>query len=61
MTTEELIKKLESAPKDADVLYLHNKYGKILIDTVEIKEEHTIAGDKFHTVTFSGSYKEEDD
>ena len=61
MKVEELIKKLEPAPKDADVLYMHNKHGRILIDTIEIKEEQTVAGAKFHTVTFSGSYKENDE
>lgn len=59
MTVQELIEELKNAPLDAEVLYVHNKYGRITIDTVEIKEEHTLAGENYNTVTFSGSFEEE--
>ena len=59
MTVEELKNELNKLPVDADVMYLHNQYGRIHIDTVDLKEETSLTGRKYFTVTFSGSHKED--
>lgn len=58
MTKIELLKHIESAPDNAEILYVHNQYGRIVVDTVEIKEENKLSGEKFHTITFSASFEE---
>ncbi len=59
MTVKEVIEKLSNMPEDAELLYLHNQYGRIAIDTIDLKEEKTLTGRTFHTVTFSGEFEED--
>lgn len=61
MTVQELVDILAAMPSDADMLYLHNEYGRISIDKVEMKEETLLTGEKYNTVTLSGSFKEEEE
>ena len=61
MTVQELIDILAAMPLDADMLYLHNEHGRISIDKVEVKEETLLTGEKYNTVTLSGSFKEEEE
>ena len=58
MTVKELIDKLKELPNDAIVMYRHNKYGRIDIDTVVHTEEELLFGHKIHTVTLEGEHKE---
>ena len=59
MTVEELIKKLMELPQEAIVMYRHNKYGRIDIDTVDSEEELLLSGGYIRTVTLSGKFKED--
>ena len=58
MTVKELIEALKKQPKDAIVMYRHNKYGRIDIDKVEYAEEELLFGHKIKTVTLEGESKE---
>ena len=58
MTVKELIEILKKQPKDAIVMYRHNKYGRIDIDTVDYSEEQLLFGCKIKTVTLEGKVKE---
>ena len=57
MTVKELINELKKLPKDATVMYRHNKYGRIDIDKVEYSEEKLLFGCKIKTVTLEGEAK----
>ena len=59
MTVEELIKKLMELPQESIVMYRHNKYGRIDIDTVNFEEELMLSGGYIRTVTLSGKFKED--
>lgn len=60
MTVEELIYKLMKLPQESIVMYRHNKYGRIDIDTVEFEQELLASGGGYiRTVTLSGKYKED--
>lgn len=59
MTVKELIDELKRQPKNAIVMYRHNKYGRIDIDAVVYSEEKLLFGNKLQTVTLEGSYKED--
>lgn len=59
MTVKELMVELEKMPEDATVMYKHNQYGRVDIDTVTYDEEKLYSTDCFKTVTFEGSYKED--
>ena len=61
MTVEELINELIKLPQEAIVMYKHNKYGRINIDTVKFDEELLWTGGYIRTVTLEGMFKEEDD
>jgi len=54
MTVKELIEALKKEPSDALVMYRHNKYGRIDIDTIVHTEEELLFGHKIHTVTLEG-------
>lgn len=58
MTVRELIEKLKKHPKDAIVMYRHNKYGRIDIDQITYSEEQLLFGEKIKTVTLEGKVKE---
>ena len=58
MTVKELIDVLKKQPKDAIVMYRHNKYGRIDIDDVIYSEEQLLFGQKIKTVTLEGRTKE---
>ena len=58
MTVKELIELLKKQPKDAVVMYRHNKYGRIDIDKVDYSEEQLLFGKKIGTVTLEGKTKE---
>ena len=58
MTVEELINRLSKCPPEAIVMYRHNKYGRIDIDTIEVQEELMLSGGYIRTVTFEGKYEE---
>jgi len=58
MTVKELIENLKKQPSDAIVMYRHNKYGRIDIDTIHYSEEELLFGYKIKTVTFEGESKE---
>jgi len=58
MIVKELIEELKKLPADAYVMYRHNKYGRIDIDTIIHTEEELLFGRKIHTVTFEGKTKE---
>lgn len=59
MTVKELIDQLKELPKDTIVMYRHNKYGRIDIDTIVHTEEQLLFGHKIHSVTFEGKAKED--
>lgn len=58
MTVKELIEVLKKQPKDATVMYRHNKYGRIDIDKITYSEEKLLFGQKIGTVTLEGETKE---
>lgn len=58
MTVKELINELKKMPKDATVMYRHNKYGRIDIETVTYSEDRLLFGCKLKTVTIEGNTKE---
>lgn len=58
MTVKELIEKLKKQPDDAIVMYRHNKYGRIDIDTISYSEEELLFGRKIKTITLEGESKE---
>ena len=58
MTVKELIDELKKLPKDATVMYRHNKYGRIDIDEIHYSEEQLLFGCKLKTVTLEGQAKE---
>lgn len=59
MTVEELISELMKLPQESIVMYRHNKYGRIDIDTVEFEQELMCSGSYIKTVTLSGKYEED--
>lgn len=59
MTIEELINELSKLPQESIVMYRHNKYGRIDIDTVDFDQELLYSGGYIRTVTLSGRYEEE--
>ena len=58
MTVKELIEALKQQSKDAIVMYRHNQYGRIDIDTITYTEEELLFGHKIKTVTLEGEVKE---
>ena len=58
MTVKELIEALKEYPNDAYVMYRHNQYGRIDIDTIIRTEEELLFGRKIQTVTLEGEAKE---
>lgn len=54
MTVKELIDLLKKQPKDAVVMYRHNRYGRIDIDELRYSEEELLFGKKIKTVTLEG-------
>lgn len=59
MTVKELVDILKDIPPYYEVLYLHNKYGRIEVDTVETKVEHLLNDENYYTVTLSGAFEED--
>ena len=59
MTVEELIQELSKLPQESIVMYRHNKYGRIDIDTVDFEQELKYSGGYMRTVTLSGKYEED--
>lgn len=61
MTVEELVNKLLSLPQESIVMYRHNKYGRIDIDTVDFQQELMVSGGYLRTVTLEGKFEEDKD
>lgn len=59
MTVKELIEFLKKQPKDAIVMYKHNRYGRIDVKEIIYSEEKLLFGEKIKTVTLSGELKED--
>ena len=59
MTVEELMQELAKCSPDAIVMYRHNKYGRVDIDTIEYKQEEIASGNYIYTVTLEGIYEED--
>lgn len=59
MTTKELIDVLGKLPEDTIVMYRHNRYGRIDIDTVDFQQEPMYSGGYIRTVTLEGKYEED--
>ena len=57
MTVDELVNKLINLPQDAIVMYRHNQYGRIDIDTINYEEELQYTGGYLRTVTFEGKFE----
>lgn len=59
MTIKELKELLSNYPENSIVMYRHNKYGRIDIDTVNYKEEVLLTGNCIKTVTLEASFEED--
>lgn len=59
MTVKELINKLSTLPQDSIVMYKHNRYGRIDVDTVDYQQELMYSGGYIRTVTLEGSAEED--
>ena len=59
MTVKELMEKLLMVPQDAIVMYQHNKYGRIDIDSIDYQQEMLMSGKIILTLTLKGEFKED--
>ena len=59
MTVKELKELLSNYPENSIVMYRHNKYGRIDIDTINYKEEILLTGNCIKTVTLEASFEED--
>lgn len=46
-------------PQESIVMYEHNKYGRVDIDTIDFNQELLLSGGYIRTVTLSGKYEED--
>ena len=59
MTIKRLREILETYPGDGIVMYRHNKYGRIDVDTFDYSEETLVSGEKIKCFTLEADFEEE--
>ena len=59
MTVKELIDKLIKVPEDAIVMYRHNKYGRVDIDSIDYQQEMLLSGHIILILTLEAKFEED--
>ena len=59
MTIKELKDVLGNYPEDAIVMYWHNKYGRVDVDSINYTEEDLLSGKKLKCLTLEASFEED--